>query len=439
MGFWCEEVMKICVFGLWHLGSVISACIASKGYEVVGFDEDKTIIKNLNAGKAPIYEPSLDELIKKGLDYGNLFFSNNIKKALSKTEILWVAIDTPVKLNDKADINYIISRVKKIIPNLKKNVIILFSSQMPVGSIKKINNFIEKNFPKKKISVACSPENLRLGNSVEIFFNPDRIIVGVSDKKTKKKLNPLFLSICKKIEWMSIESAEMTKHAINSFLANSVIFTNEIATICEKVGANAHEVENGLKSDIRIGKKAYLSPGDPIAGGTLLRDVNFLNIESKKNKLVTPLLSSIVLSNNEHKKWIRKKLQDEYISLSNISITIFGLTYKPNTNTLRRSLSIELCDWLITKGAKISVYDPVIKKLPKRFMKKVKNFDNPVDALDNTDVLIIGTKWPEFKNLISKIAKVSKKNMIIIDPNHFLGTRILKSKFKYITFGTSQI
>ncbi len=429
--------MKICVFGLWHLGSVISACIASKGYEVVGFDEDKNIIKNLNAGKAPIYEPSLNSLIKKGLDYGNLFFSNNIKKALSKAEILWVAIDTPVNLNDKADINYIISRVKKIIPKLKKNVIILFSSQMPVGSIKKINNFVKKNFPKKKINFACSPENLRLGNSVEIFFNPDRIIVGVSNKKTQEKLNPLFLSICKKIEWMSIESAEMTKHALNSFLASSVIFTNEIATICEKVGANAHEVENGLKSDMRIGKRAYLSPGDPIAGGTLLRDINFLNIESKKNKLVTPLLSSIVLSNNEHKKWIRKKLQDQYVSLSNISITIFGLTYKPNTNTLRRSLSIELCDWLITKGAKISVYDPVIKKLPKRLTKKVKNYDNAIDALNDTDVLIIGTKWQEFKKITSKIAKVSKKNMIIIDPNRFLETRILKSKFKYITFGTS--
>jgi len=427
--------MKICLLGLWHLGSVISACIASKGHHVIGVDNNQNIIKNLNDGKAPLFEPKLNELIKKGLDSDNLKFADkkNIKEELLNVEILWVAIDTPVDENDKADINYVEEQVIDILPYLKKNIIILFSSQMPVGSIKKMETFVLRNFPEKKFSFACSPENLRLGTAIEVFLNPDRIIVGVNNKSSQEKLNTLFKSITNKIEWMSIESAEMTKHAINTFLANSITFANEIATICEQVGADAQEVELGLKTDSRIGQKAYLSPGDPIAGGTLVRDVNFLDNESKKYNLYTPLISAIVPSNNEHKNWIRRKLLEQFNSLSGVSITIWGLTYKPDTDSLRRSLSVELCDWLIAEGAKISVYDPVITKLPKHWDNNVEHFTNALDTLKDSAVLVIGTKWPEFNIITNKIISIAKKDLIVIDPNHHLDSQILKSKLKYIT------
>jgi UDPglucose 6-dehydrogenase len=274
--------MKICIFGLWHLGSVISACIASKGHKVIGIDENLRNIKNLKNNKAPIFEPGLNKLIKKGLKSKKLIFTNDIKKA-NDAEILWVTFDTQVDINDNADVSFVEEQVKKIMPHLKKNVIILFSSQLPVGTIKKIQEFSKKNFPKKKFKFACSPENLKLGNALNVFLNPDRVIIGINDKKIKNILAQLFKPITKQIMWMKIESAEMTKHTINSFLATSIIFANEIASICEKVGANYLEIEKGIKSDSRIGQKAYLSAGKPIAGGTLLRDVNFLN--KKKNKI----------------------------------------------------------------------------------------------------------------------------------------------------------
>ena len=426
--------MKVCVLGLWHLGSVISACIASKGHKVIGIDKNIRVIKNLNNNKAPIFEPNLNQLIKKGLNSGNLIFTNDKKKIID-SEILWVAIDTPIDESDNADVNFVEQQVKEMLPYLKVNVVILFSSQLPVGSIKKIQYFSEKNFSKKNFKFAYSPENLRLGNALEVFLNPDRVIIGINHKKVKNILSLLFKPITNKIEWMKIESAEMTKHAINAFLATSIIFANEIASICEKVGANILEVERGLKTDNRIGKKAYLSAGKPIAGGTLLRDINFLNQETKKFNLQSPLLSSIILSNNNHKKWISKKLLEKFKNISNICVTIWGLTYKPYTDSLRRSLSVELCNWLIKQGAKIHVYDPVVKKLPEDWSKKIKMYKKPLESLKNSDVLIIGTYWPQFKKFTNKIYNTSKKNIFIIDPSNNLKIKTLKSNFRYITFG----
>jgi UDPglucose 6-dehydrogenase len=426
--------MKVCVLGLWHLGSVISACIASKGHEVVGIDENLRNIKNLNNNKAPIFEPGLDELIKKGLRSKKLIFTNDKKKANS-AEILWVAFDTPLDENNNADIFFVEEQIKKIMPHLKENAVILFSSQLPVGTIKKVQEFSKKNFIKKKFKFACSPENLRLGNALNVFLNPDRVIIGFDNKKTKNLLSLLFKPITNQIEWVNIESAEMTKHAINCFLATSIIFANEIASICEKVGADYFEIEKGLKSDNRIGQKAYLSSGKSIAGGTLLRDVNFLNEEKKKFNLSLPLLSSIIKSNDEHKKWIFKKLLGEFKTLSNISITVWGLTYKPYTDSLRGSLSVELCDWLIKQHAKIKVYDPVVKKLPKHWGGKIKKNNNPLDSIKNSDVLIVGTFWPEFKKFTNKIQRITKKKLIIIDPDNNLKMKTLKSNLRYITFG----
>ena len=426
--------MKVCVLGLWHLGSVISACIASKNHEVIGIDENLRNIKNLNKNKAPIFEPGLNELIKKGLKSNKLTFTNEKKKA-NNAEILWVAFDTPVDENDIADNFFVEGQVKKIMPHLKKNVVILFSSQLPVGTIKKIQKFSQIKFPKKNFKFACSPENLRLGSALNIFLNPDRVIIGVDDKETKKILNILFKPITDKIVWVKIISAEMTKHTINSFLATSIVFANEIASICEKIGVDYFEVEKCVKSDNRIGQKAYLSAGKPIAGGTLLRDINFLNERKKKFNLSSPLLSSIITSNDKHKKWISKKLLEEFKNLSNKSITVWGLTYKPNTDSLRRSLSIELCNWLIKQHAKINIYDPIVKTLPKHWNKKIKKYNNPLDSVENSDVLVIGTFWPEFKKFTNIIKRITKKKLIIIDPNNDLKINTLKSNLKYITFG----
>ena len=427
--------MNICVQGLWHLGSIISSSLASKQHEVIGLDSDKTVIDNLNIGKAPLLEPGLNDLLKNGIDNGNLSFTNDYSLALSKTELLWVAFDTPVDEDDNANTRYIEEQILRALPFLNNGVIILVSSQMPVGSVKKLEEIALVKFPERKFSFACSPENLRLGKSLEIFLNPDRIVVGVKEESTKIILKKLLTPITEKIEWMSVESAEMTKHAINAFLATSVTFINEIASICELVGVNAKEVERGLKSDSRIGSKAYLSPGGPIAGGTLTRDISFLKLESKKNNLSTPLISAVISSNNEHKNWVRRKLQEQFFSLSGISVAIWGLTYKPHTDTLRRSLAVELIDWLISQNAKIFVYDPVVKKLPKHWKKKIIHCKTSLNTLLEAQALVIGTDWSEFKQISNKISSSAKQNLVIIDPNHHLDSTMLKADINYITVG----
>lgn len=431
--------MKICVQGLWHLGSVTAACLASVGHDVSGLDSDPINISNLSQGKAPLFEPGLDDLLAKGITKSKLSFYSEPLLAAADAEILWVAFDTPVSEEDEADIDYVQTQVQGVLPFLKKNAIVLVSSQMPVGSIKKLEVFAQKNFPNKHLSFACSPENLRLGKALDVFLRPDRIVVGVRNTTDQGILQKMLLPITDKIEWMSIESAEMTKHAINAFLAISVTFANEMASICELVGADAKEVERGLKTESRIGSKAYVSPGGPFAGGTLARDITFLGNESKAHELVTPLLSAVRLSNDEHKNWNRRNLLKCFGSLSGVTVAIWGLTYKPGTDTLRRSLAVELCDWLIDQGASIKVYDPVIKKFPERWGTKVIYCSDALLALERANALVVGTEWPEFKKVAEGLSVVGNMDLVIIDANRHLLSSVTKftdAGYRYIAVGT---
>ncbi|EQD40130.1 UDP-glucose 6-dehydrogenase, partial [mine drainage metagenome] len=229
--------------------------------------------------------------------------------------------------------------------------------------------------PEKALSFACSPENLRLGKALDVFLKPDRVVVGVRSVRDKERIGRLLQPITDRIEWMSVESSEMTKHAINAFLATSVVFANEIASVCEMVGADAKEVERGLKTEQRIGPKAYLSPGVAFAGGTLARDIEFLKVVSQEHQLSIPLLESVKTSNDQHKGWVRHKLKALFPNLNGVVIVVWGLTYKPGTDTLRRSLAVELCDWLIEQGAKVRVHDPAVKELPLEWNGLVQRFD----------------------------------------------------------------
>jgi len=322
------------------------------------------------------------------------------------------------------------------LPELASKTIILVSSQMPVGSISLLEEFAKENLPHKSLQFACAPENLRLGKACDVFLKPDRIIVGVRTDKTRLALEKLLMPITDRIEWMSIESAEMTKHAINAFLATSVTFANEIAAICELVGADAKEVERGLKTEMRIGPKAYLSPGGPFAGGTLARDIEYLRIASGSNCLITPLLSSVRKSNDEHKNWVRRKLLSEFSTLADVHIAILGLTYKPGTDTLRRSLSVELCDWLIEQGAKISVFDPAVQVLPGRWKNQVIKARSAIAAVTGVDALVVGTEWPEFRRDAMQIAEKLKPNMVVIDPNRHLSFGENSFDLRYLAVGT---
>ncbi len=427
--------MKICVQGLWHLGSVTAACLASVGHDVVGLDGDSKNISNLNQGKAPLFEPGLDEMIQNEINQGHLRFVQSSRESLADAEVLWVTFDTPVDEEDHADVEFVLGKIKSVLPELNDGTVVLISSQMPVGSIKKLEHFVKDNYIKKQICFAYSPENLRLGKSIDVFLNPDRIVVGTRNDETKEKLKKLFSPITNKIEWMSVESAEMTKHAINAFLATSVTFANELAAICELYGADAKEVERGLKTESRIGPLAYLSPGGPFAGGTLARDIDFLDKAAQEKALAVPLLQSVRVSNNEHKKWTKRKLSDKFTTLNKLSIAIWGLTYKPETSTLRRSLAVALCDWLIEEGAIVHVYDPAVQELPSHWNNQVDRFDSALKALKNTQVLVLGTEWAEFKETAKIMLEVVNNDYMVIDANRYLQNEIFPLGINYIAVG----
>lgn len=412
--------MKVGVVGLWHLGSVTAACLASLGHEVYGFDSDPSLISQLRLNKAPIHEPGLDKLIEDGQRHNNLSFLCTDSVLIGEMDVVWICFDTEVDSNDIADTQGVKNDIKYLIPFLKKNCMILVSSQLPVGTISELEDFASLEFKSKNLSFGCLPENLRLGNAIQLFLNPDRIIVGLRPTGSRKLVEKIVCSITENVIWMSVESAEMTKHAINSFLATSIVFANEISSICEKVGADAKEVELGLKSDLRIGLKSYLSPGEAYAGGTLARDVRFVEKLSSDSNLSSPLLRSIRQSNDEHKEWVQKILEKNLNGVRDKTITIWGLTYKTDTDTLRRSQAINLAEWLSSKGAKIQAYDPMIKELPEELTGKISLYNTIHTSLDNSNALVICTPWPIFKTEINKLISSITPSFSVIDPRRLL-------------------
>ena len=412
--------MKVCVLGLWHLGSVTAACLASVGHEVTGLDSNSGIVEKLQNAEPPVSEPGLDGLIREGINAGQLRFTSDAKIAISSTEVLWVTYDTPVDENDQADVEFVFEEVLKLLSFLSIDTTVLVSSQLPVGSIRRFEDISAEKYPEKNIRFAYSPENLRLGKSLDVFLHPDRVVVGVRRLEDREILNRLLGSITDNILWMGVESAEMTKHAINAFLGMSITFINEIASICENIGADAHEVETGLKSETRIGPAAYLSPGAAFAGGTLARDIEFLKDIGSLNNLVNPLISAVRKSNDEHKKWIQRRLFAVLGGLRGKRIAVWGLTYKPGTNTLRRSLSVEMCNWLQEQGAEIAVHDPSKCELPDNWLGEVVRSKTPLEALEGACALVIATQWPEYREInVSDVENIAGQ-LAVFDSNRFL-------------------
>ena len=411
--------MKIVVAGLFHLGCVTAACLAKGGHDVIGYDADATIINKLQAGQAPIFEPGLDDLIQAGNLANKLRFSADLND-VSDADIVWITYDTPVDDNDIADVSYVTDKIIAMYSHIKKHALVIISSQLPVGTARQLQNACQDLFPEKQISFACIPENLRLGKAIQIFTQPDRFVAGIQNETDKEKIIRVLEPFTQNIVWMSMESAEMTKHALNAFLATSVVFINELAVLCEKVGANASEVERGLKSEERIGPKAYLRPGNAIAGGTLARDVNYLIEIGKNTSSKTPLFSALLDSNSYHKQWACRKLLEKLNSIKNKTIAVLGLTYKAGTDTLRRSLAVEMCQWLYDQGANVLAHDPVIKQLPAEFARYI-NLKTSIDhALQNADAVMISTEWPEFRLLTADQIIQHTKKPLIVDPSGFL-------------------
>jgi len=425
--------VRVTVYGLWHLGCVSGACLAAKGHSVVGLDTDEMVVADLRNGKPPLHEPGLSDLIAREMAAKHLSFTTNAKAALEDAEILWVTYDTPVNERDEADVGFVRSQLERIKSVIKPGTLVLLSSQVPVG----FTRDLERAWAGKDVHVAYSPENLRLGKAIEVFNNPERVIIGRRSPDDEAKLAALF-SFCKRIEWMSVESAEMTKHALNAFLATSVALINELARLCEVTGADAKEVERGLKSEGRIGPKAYLAPGQAFAGGTLARDVNFLMQLGNQSHVSTPLFAGVLASNEAHKHWTRQRVS-ELLQGKAGNVAVLGLTYKPGTSTLRQSTSVDLCRWLSKQGMTIRAHDPAVTDLPENLQSIIQLCPDPRSALQGSDLAILATEWPEFKKLTADDFVQSMRHPRVLDPNWFLLDALgADSRITYLATGRGQ-
>ncbi len=403
--------MKVAVAGLWHLGCVTAASCA-KHFDVCALDDDAKNIAALREGKPPIFEPGLAELTQDGLRSGKLKFTTDAKAACGDAAVIWNTFDTPVNDDDVPDADSVLAHIRRLVPLAKADAIFLISSQMPAGTCRKL----EAEFPGRRF--AYSPENLRLGGALKVFNEPERIVAGCRTEKDRALLAELFRPFCANVIWMSPESAEMTKHALNSFLALSVTFANEIARLCELTGADAKEVEAGLKSDVRIGPRAYLGPGAAFAGGTLARDVVALTQLAANRNEPLALIPAIKMSNDRHKGWALSRLKDELGSLRGIAVAVLGLTYKAGTDTLRRSQAVELCERLLTEGCAVRAFDPAAKQLPASLAGATMSPD-PRRALAGADAAVICTEWPEFRALPWAELIASMRRPLIFDANSF--------------------
>ncbi len=436
--------MKLCVAGLWHLGTVTAACLAGAGHEVSAFDPDADVVAALAAGKPPLFEPGLEELVGTGLASGALRVTGDPAAAVHGAELLWVTYDTPVDADDIADVDVVIGHVVALLPYLDAGATVLVSSQLPVGSVARLEAAAATDG--LDLSFGCSPENLRLGKAIEVFTEPDRVIVGVRDARAREAVGRVLAPITDRIEWMGVESAEMAKHALNAFLATSVTFINEVASVCERVGADAGDVARALKTEQRIGPKAYLGPGGAFAGGTLARDIRALTSIGDAEDLTTPLLHGVWDSNTAHQGWPRRTLISllapgataaDAAPLAGCTIAVWGLTYKPGTDTLRRSSAVELCRHLAAAGAAVRAHDPAVTALPDDLTEVMDLIDDPITAATGADALVIATEWPEYRALEpERIIGALGAGALVIDANSFLADSLLADeRVRYVSVG----
>lgn len=408
--------MRVAVYGLWHLGCVTAACLAAAGHETVGLDPDTNVVTDLRSARPPLHEPGLAELVAAGLGSGRLAFTMAPADALRGAAVLWVTFDTPVNERDEADVGYVRARIEALADAVAPGTLVLISSQVPVG----FTAALERDWQGRGLRFACSPENLRLGKALESFQRPERVIVGRRRPDDEPLLAELLAPFSQRIEWMSVESAEMTKHALNAFLATSVTFINELARLCEAVGADAKEVERGLRSEPRIGPRAYLAPGAAFSGGTLGRDLRFLADFGRSQRVGTPLLDGVLASNDLHQQWMRDKARRLLDGLDQPVAAVLGLTYKPGTSTLRRSASVELCTWLSQRGVRVQAHDPAISALPEDLRARIRLCASPAEALAGADVAILATDWPEYRGLRAENFIGTMRRPRVIDQSWFL-------------------
>ncbi len=439
--------MKICIVGTGYVGLVSGTCFAEFGVQVVCIDKDEKKIKNLKKGLIPIYEPGLDDLVKKNINQGRLKFDTNLRPYVNNSDAIFIAVGTPSRRGDgHADLRYVFSVAEEISESINNYSVIVTKSTVPVGTGKKVRDIIKKKNKNVEFDVASNPEFLREGSAINDFMRPDRVVIGCESEKAKKILSELYRPLYlleTPILFTRRETAELIKYAANAFLATKITFINEISDLCEKVGANVSDVSTGMGLDGRIGKK-FLHPGPGYGGSCFPKDTLALVKTAKDYRSELNLVQEVVKSNKNRKKNIYKRVKMILGgSLKNKKITILGLTFKPNTDDMRDSPSLDLIPALLKEGAKLSLYDPEgmseAKKIFKKYTKNISWFDDAYKAMTKSNALIILTEWNEFRALdISKVKKLLYRPIIIDFRNIYNPDELLKQGMEYYSVGRPQ-
>ena len=408
--------MKVCVLGIWHLGSVASACLAELGFQVTGVDEDAARVEALNNGHAPLFEPDLDELLAKGLAAGRLSFVTDVSEGVAGADYVLIAYDTPVDDRDEVDLSGLFAAARAAAPHLAADATIVVSSQVPVGTCERLAEAVRETNPAVEFAIGCVPENLRLGQAVQRFMTPDFLVFGAA---SHERLEALFAAIDAPKLRTDLRTAEMTKHAINAYLATSISFINEIANLCDLVGADAFQVAEALRLDSRTGSETPLRPGLAFGGGTLARDMKALRGIGQVHGYEPALISGAIRVNERQNGTVLPRLKGVCKGLRGLTIGVLGLTYKPGTSTIRRSPAMEIIQALNAEGAAVKAYDPRADEAELRpYRHLFVRYDDAYAVADGSQALILTTGWPQFRELdFRRIRDLMGTPWLLLDAN----------------------
>ena len=431
--------MKIAVIGTGYVGLVAGACLADMGNDVICVDNNIEKLKLLEKGTIPIYEPGLEELVKVNFREQRLSFSSDIDNAVKVSKVCFIAVGTPQEEDGSADLQYVFEVAKQIANAMNDYKVIVDKSTVPVGTAEKVSQIIREN-TKYPFDVVSNPEFLKQGNAVEDFFYPDRVIIGSNSDKATRIMQDIYAPFFRtgnRVIIMDTKSAEMTKYAANSFLATKISFMNEIANLCEKVGADAEMVRVGISTDSRIGNK-FLFPGLGYGGSCFPKDVKALVKTGSENNCEMKIIKAADDINNKQRQIFINKIINKFGNdLTGKTFGIWGLAFKPKTNDMREAPSITIINALINMGAKVKAYDPKSMDTAEfYFGNKITYSKNSYDAIDGADAMILLTEWNEFRRPnFEKIKQLLKQPVIFDGRNQYNAKHLEEMGFCYIQIG----
>ena len=434
--------MNIAVIGTGYVGLVAGTCFAEMGNNVICVDNDKEKLTKLENGIIPIYEPGLEELVKSNFREKRLIFSSDLDSAVKKSEVCFIAVGTPQDEDGSADLQYVLGVAEQIGKAINGYKVIVDKSTVPVGTAEKVTEIIKK-YTKEPFDVVSNPEFLKQGNAVDDFLSPDRVIIGSNSEKATRIMQDIyspFFRTGNRVVVMDVKSAEMTKYAANSFLATKISFMNEIANLCEKVGADAEMVRVGISTDSRIGNK-FLFPGLGYGGSCFPKDVKALIKTGEDYGVDMSIIKSADNTNKKQRKLFIEKITKKFgQTLEGRTFGVWGLAFKPKTDDMREAPAVTIINALIEAGAKIKCYDPKAMDLAKKIFKdKVEYCTSSYEALNDCDAMILMTEWNEFRRPdFEKIKNLLKQAVIFDGRNQYDGKRLMDKGFEYYRVGENR-